>query len=134
MRATSLAERPSQADSALRLVSAWRSAASTAEAPPAPPAHAGTASAAGPRGGTPRRMGRSIGARRGACAVSARRLSGARAYAPPMHVGTVAAIYRYPVKAMAAEVLTEAELGWFGIEGDRRYAFVQSDDTSDFPW
>ena len=51
-----------------------------------------------------------------------------------MHAGTVAAIYRYPVKAMAGEGLTEAELGWFGIEGDRRYAFVQSDDTSDFPW
>ena len=51
-----------------------------------------------------------------------------------MHIGTVAALYRYPVKAMAGESLTEAELGWFGLPGDRRYAFVQSDHTGDFPW
>jgi uncharacterized protein len=49
-------------------------------------------------------------------------------------LGTVAAIYRYPVKAMAGESLPEAELGWFGVPGDRRYAFVQSDHTGDFPW
>src|SRR3954451_9434855 len=47
---------------------------------------------------------------------------------------TVAAIYRYPVKAMAGESLTAAELRWHGLEGDRRYAFVQSDHTGDFPW
>src|SRR3954470_1555874 len=47
---------------------------------------------------------------------------------------TVAAIYRYPVKAMGGEPLDEAELGWFGLPGDRRYAFVQSDHTGDFPW
>jgi uncharacterized protein YcbX len=47
---------------------------------------------------------------------------------------TVAAIYRYPVKAMAGELLHETELGWFGLPGDRRYAFVQSDHTGDFPW
>jgi uncharacterized protein YcbX len=51
-----------------------------------------------------------------------------------MQFGTVAAIYRHPVKAMAAEVLDEAQLGWFGLPGDRRYAFVQSDHTGDFPW
>jgi uncharacterized protein YcbX len=51
-----------------------------------------------------------------------------------MQLGTVAAIYRYPVKAMAAEPLTQARIGWHGVEGDRRYAFVQSDDVSDFPW
>jgi MOSC domain-containing protein len=48
--------------------------------------------------------------------------------------GTVAAIYRYPVKAMAGEPLREAELGWHGVPGDRRYAFVQSEHTGDFPW
>src|SRR4051794_26702231 len=47
---------------------------------------------------------------------------------------TVAAIYRYPVKAMAGESLAAAELRWHGLEGDRRYAFVQSDHTGDFPW
>src|SRR4051794_21040940 len=47
---------------------------------------------------------------------------------------TVAAIYRYPVKAMGGESLAAAELRWHGLEGDRRYAFVQSDHTGDFPW
>jgi uncharacterized protein YcbX len=49
-------------------------------------------------------------------------------------LGTVAAIYRYPVKAMAAEALDRADVWWFGVPGDRRYAFVQSDHTGDFPW
>ena len=35
---------------------------------------------------------------------------------------------------MAGERLSEAEVGWHGVEGDRRYAFVQSDSRSDFPW
>jgi uncharacterized protein YcbX len=51
-----------------------------------------------------------------------------------VQIGTVAAIYRYPVKAMAGERLGEAELGWFGLPGDRRYAFVQSDHPGAFPW
>ena len=46
----------------------------------------------------------------------------------------VVALYRYPVKAMAGEALETAQLGWAGLEGDRRHAFVQSDDRSDFPW
>jgi uncharacterized protein len=46
----------------------------------------------------------------------------------------VAAIYRYPVKAMAGEPLEHADIGWFGIPGDRRYAFVQSHHGGDFPW
>lgn len=46
----------------------------------------------------------------------------------------IAALYRYPVKAMAGELLEEAEIGWHGIEGDRRSAFVQSDSRSGFPW
>lgn len=49
-------------------------------------------------------------------------------------VGHVAALYRYPVKSMRGEELDEARLAWQGIEGDRRYAFVQSEDRSDFPW
>lgn len=35
---------------------------------------------------------------------------------------------------MAGEVIESAQLGWAGFEGDRRHAFVQSDDRSDFPW
>jgi uncharacterized protein YcbX len=49
-------------------------------------------------------------------------------------IGTVVALYRYPVKAMAAEALEAAELGWAGFADDRRYAFVRSEDRSDFPW
>lgn len=49
-------------------------------------------------------------------------------------VGHVAALYRYPVKSMRGEELGEARLAWDGIEGDRRYAFVQSEDHSHFPW
>jgi uncharacterized protein YcbX len=51
-----------------------------------------------------------------------------------MQIGTVAGIYRYPVKAMAAEPLDRADVGWFGLPGDRRYAFVQSDHRGSFPW
>jgi uncharacterized protein YcbX len=46
----------------------------------------------------------------------------------------VVALYRYPVKAMAGEALESAELGWAGLEHDRRYAFVQSEHRGDFPW
>jgi len=51
-----------------------------------------------------------------------------------MRIGTVAAIHRYPVKAMAGETLEAADVWWFGVPGDRRYAFVQSDHRGDFPW
>jgi uncharacterized protein YcbX len=51
-----------------------------------------------------------------------------------MELGTVTALYRYPVKAMAAEALDRADIWWFGLPGDRRYAFVQSDHRGDFPW
>jgi uncharacterized protein YcbX len=46
----------------------------------------------------------------------------------------VAALYRFPVKAMAGEALEEVLIRWHGLEGDRRHAFVQSQDRSDFPW
>jgi uncharacterized protein YcbX len=46
----------------------------------------------------------------------------------------VTALYRYPVKAMAGEALDSASFGWAGLEGDRRFAFVRSQDRSDFPW
>lgn len=51
-----------------------------------------------------------------------------------MQLGALRAIRRYPVKAMAGEELAEADVGWHGVEGDRRHAFVQSDSRSDFPW
>lgn len=48
--------------------------------------------------------------------------------------GRICAIFRYPVKSMAGELLDVARLGWHGIEGDRRLAFRRLADTSAFPW
>src|SRR6266851_6711565 len=49
-------------------------------------------------------------------------------------IGQVQAIFRYPVKSMGGERLESAELGWHGIEGDRRLALRRTDDRSGFPW
>jgi uncharacterized protein YcbX len=49
-------------------------------------------------------------------------------------VGHVSALNRYPVKSMAGERLTVAELDWQGIEGDRQYAFVRAANGTRFPW
>ena len=49
-------------------------------------------------------------------------------------VGEVEAIFRYPVKSMSGEFLEVANLGWHGIDGDRRLAFRRLDDRSGFPW
>jgi uncharacterized protein YcbX len=51
-----------------------------------------------------------------------------------IEIGHVEALFRYPVKSMAGERLEAAELGWHGIEGDRRLAFRRMDDRSGFPW
>jgi uncharacterized protein len=49
--------------------------------------------------------------------------------------GRVAALWRYPVKSMAAEALEEVEVSWDGLAGDRRWAFVRAGlERSDFPW
>jgi uncharacterized protein YcbX len=49
-------------------------------------------------------------------------------------LGVIKSIYRYPVKSMAGELLTSAELGWHGIRGDRRFSFVRAGNMSGFPW
>jgi uncharacterized protein YcbX len=49
-------------------------------------------------------------------------------------IGQVEAIFRYPVKSMRGERVECAELGWHGIEGDRRLAFRRIHDRSVFPW
>ena len=49
-------------------------------------------------------------------------------------IGQVEAIFRYPVKSMAGERLDHAHLGWYGIDGDRRFAFRRVDDRSGMPW
>ena len=52
-----------------------------------------------------------------------------------VEVGRVAALWRYPVKSMAGEALSEAEVGWNGLAGDRRWAFVRAGtERSGFPW
>ncbi|MDX2216607.1 MAG: MOSC domain-containing protein [Oculatellaceae cyanobacterium bins.114] len=51
-----------------------------------------------------------------------------------IHVGRISAIFRYPVKSMAGESVDVAQLGWHGIEGDRRFAFRRLSDKSGFPW
>ncbi len=51
-----------------------------------------------------------------------------------VEVGVVKALYRFPVKSMRGEALSEAHGSWHGLDGDRRYAFVRSDNQSGFPW
>jgi len=51
-----------------------------------------------------------------------------------MELGRISAIFRYPVKSMAGELLDAATLGWHGIDGDRRLAFRRLNDKSGFPW
>jgi uncharacterized protein YcbX len=51
-----------------------------------------------------------------------------------MEIGRISAIFRYPVKSMAGELLDVARLSWHGIEGDRRLAFRRVSDNSGFPW
>lgn len=49
-------------------------------------------------------------------------------------VGTVKGLYRYPVKSMAGERLDGGVLGWQGLAGDRRCAFLREDYKGGFPW
>jgi hypothetical protein len=53
-----------------------------------------------------------------------------------IEVGHVEAIFRYPVKSMGGERLEVANLGWHGLDGDRRLAFrrMNDDNRSGFPW
>jgi uncharacterized protein YcbX len=50
-------------------------------------------------------------------------------------VGRVAALWRYPVKSMAAEELDGVGVSWHGLAGDRRWAFIRDGQVrSGFPW
>jgi uncharacterized protein YcbX len=51
-----------------------------------------------------------------------------------VEIGHVEAIFRYPVKSMGGERLEVAQMGWYGLDGDRRLAFRRMDDRSGFPW
>jgi len=52
----------------------------------------------------------------------------------PVKVGEVAALFRYPVKSMSGEPQEVADLGWHGLDGDRRLAFCRIDERGGFPW
>lgn len=50
-------------------------------------------------------------------------------------VGRVAALFRYPVKSMAAEPVENVDVSWHGLLGDRRWAFLRPDVPSNgLPW
>ena len=49
-------------------------------------------------------------------------------------IGQVEALFRYPVKSMAGEWLEVANLGWYGLDGDRRLGLRRVDDRSGMPW
>jgi uncharacterized protein YcbX len=49
-------------------------------------------------------------------------------------VGTIGALYRFPVKSMGGESLQQVALTWHGFDADRGYAFVQSGKLVRFPW
>jgi hypothetical protein len=51
-----------------------------------------------------------------------------------VEIGHIEAIFRYPVKSMAGQRLEAADLGWYGLDGDRRLAFRRLRDQSEFPW
>ena len=51
-----------------------------------------------------------------------------------IEIGTIEAIFRYPVKSMRGEPLDAAMLGWHGIDGDRRLALRRLDERGGFPW
>ena len=51
-----------------------------------------------------------------------------------IEIGHIEAIFRYPVKSMAGGRLEAANLGWHGLDGDRRLAFRRLDERGGFPW
>lgn len=52
----------------------------------------------------------------------------------PIIVGEIEGLYRYPVKSMSGEPLQAAELGWHGLDGDRRLALGRVGERGGFPW
>jgi len=49
-------------------------------------------------------------------------------------IGRLDAVFRYPVKSMAGEAVTEAFVGYSGLMGDRHFAFVHKKPVKGFPW
>lgn len=51
-----------------------------------------------------------------------------------IELGHITAIFRYPIKSMAGESLESARIGWYGVEGDRRFAFRRCAERGASPW
>jgi hypothetical protein len=51
-----------------------------------------------------------------------------------VELGTIEALFRYPVKSMRGERLDAATLGWHGLDGDRRFALRRLGVPGGFPW
>jgi uncharacterized protein YcbX len=49
-------------------------------------------------------------------------------------VGTVESLWRYPIKSMSGETMTEAFMGFSGFYGDRCFAFKNSSARKGFPY
>ena len=49
-------------------------------------------------------------------------------------IGTLAAVWRYPVKSMAGEEVAQAFVGYGGLLGDRAFAFIREGGMRGFPW
>src|SRR3989449_408724 len=49
-------------------------------------------------------------------------------------IGTVESLWRYPVKSMRGEALTEVFMGFSGVYGDRCFAFKNSSARKGFPY
>lgn len=49
-------------------------------------------------------------------------------------LGTVESLWRYPVKSMRGEAMTEAFIGFSGVYGDRCYAVKNADARKGFPY
>ena len=49
-------------------------------------------------------------------------------------IGTVESLWRYPVKSMSGEAMTEAFMGFAGLYGDRCFAFKNSSARKGFPY
>ena len=78
-------------------------------------------------------------ARRGGCPCyasnNAHVVPGAPMNTALHEVGRVVALWRYPVKSMAAEPLETGDVAWHGFAGDRRWAFIRGGvERSGFPW
>src|SRR5690606_3646034 len=43
-------------------------------------------------------------------------------------------LFVYPVKSMRGAPVSEASCYWYGVNGDRKYAFTRSGNLSGFPW